>query len=464
MEVPLSPLSTGSVVVGGGPLEVAAAATPPSPAAVTVEVAPAGGQAVDLTVYATAASGANVIVEQVTAPTTAPADLMYALNSGASKAVTATIDVDDSQYQAPPPPVMLSGGNDGQWSPPETARDTLVTALLTQLGKPPGLPAPIPALDQIAPNVFNLMCLPDVVFLDAADQVLVLGTAQSYCAAHEAFLIVDTPAPASTQPPASGVASPLFGSPTVTVPPLGDDAARQVFLTSDWRTGLLGPNAYNGAAYYPWLEIPNPVVQPGAPATIAVPPSGTVAGVYATTDDSRGVWTSPAGTTATMTGVLKLTDKTMNDAVNADLNSAGINCLRTFPLYGNVVWGARTLAGADLIESGWKYLSVRRLADFIEQSLLQSLRWAVFAPNGPTLWAKIALEVNAFMGTLYGQGAFQGATAAAAYQVVCDGTTTSQADILAGIVNCYVGFTPVEPAEFVVLNVQLNAAPPAAAS
>jgi hypothetical protein len=167
---------------------------------------------------------------------------------------------------------------------------------------------------------------------------------------------------------------------------------------------------------------------------------------------------------ATMSGVLSLDDKTLNDDVNADLNSRGINCLRHFVPWGNIVWGARTMAGADLIQSPWKYLSVRRLADFIEQSLLQSLRWAVFEPNGPTLWAAIALEVNAFMGALYARGAFFGATTAAAYQVVCDGTTTTNADIQAGIVRCYIGFTASQPAEFVVLNVQLNAGPATAAA
>ena len=122
------------------------------------------------------------------------------------------------------------------------------------------------------------------------------------------------------------------------------------------------------------------------------------------------------------------------------------------------MWGARTLAGADLDGSAFKYVPVRRLTDFIEQSLQQCLRWAVFEPNGPALWSSISLEVTSFMAGLFGQGAFAGASAAAAYQVVCDATTTSTANQLAGVVNVNVGFAPVDPAEFVMLNITIEAA------
>jgi len=136
----------------------------------------------------------------------------------------------------------------------------------------------------------------------------------------------------------------------------------------------------------------------------------------------------------------------------------GINCLRTFPLYQSIVWGARTLAGSDIAGSPFKYVPVRRLADFIEQSLQQSLRWAVFEPNAPALWGAISLEVTAFMASLFASGAFAGASAAQAYTVACDATTTSPTDMLSGIVNVNVGFAPVDPAEFVMLNIQINAA------
>jgi uncharacterized protein len=381
----------------------------------------------------------------------APSDALATAISDSSAFVMATAD-DSPPYQFAPS-ATLAHGNDGSWD-----ATALKDALLAQFGAAPAPPVPIPALDQIAPNVFNLMCVPDAIWLEEADQISVLQDAQMYCQKHQAFLIVDTPAPTEATP-----TSPMFGTPSFTVPPLGNDVARQAFLQTDWKTDLFSAEWFCGAAYYPWVTIPNPTPAPGG-QPMPVPPSGTIAGVYAATDAARNVWKAPAGTTATLSGVLELIDKTMSDQVNADLNGQGINCLRNFAIYGNIVWGARTMAGADLLESGWKYVPVRRTADFIEQSLLQSLRWAVFEPNAAPLWASITLEVTGFMNALYGQGAFGGTTAAEAYQVVCDGTTTSPTDQLAGVVNVHVGFQPVEPAEFVVLTVQLNAGPAPAAS
>lgn len=376
-------------------------------------------------------------------------ELVDAINNN-SIFLTAAVGGDTQPFKFPPKPVPVSGGSDGTWTTTE-----LRDALLAQFGKALALPAPIPALDQISPNVFNLMCIPDTVWMDVGDQIEVLENAQEYCQQHQAFLIVDPPAPVGTP------LSRLFDTaPTLTLPPLGNDVARQAFLQSEWKTNLFGEKWYCGATYYPWLRIPSPSPTPGS-QPIAVPPSGTVAGIYAATDAARAVWKAPAGINAELTGILGLADITMSEAVNADLNSAGINCLRTFAVYGSVVWGARTMAGADLLQSGWKYVPVRRLADFIEQSLIQSLKWAVFEPNNASLWASITLEVVAFMNSLYGQGAFGGTSAATAYQVVCDATTTSPADQLAGVVNVLVGFQPVEPAEFVVLTVQLNAGTPA---
>jgi len=403
----------------------------------------------------------STAVETLTGLPSAPADLASGITNG-SKHFSAAVDsgggtrataaADSPSYQFPAS-ATLAHGNDGSWDP-----TALKDALLAQFGDPPVPPVPVPALDQIAPSVFNLMCVPDAIWLEEADQISVLKVAQRYCQKHQAFLIVDTPAPSTATPSSS-----MFGKPTFTVPPLGDDVAREAFLKTDWTNDLFGVDWFCGAAYYPWVTIPNPTPTPGG-QPMAVPPSGTVAGVYAATDEARKVWKAPAGTAAGLSGVLELLDKTMSDDVNADLNSQGINCLRNFEIYGNVVWGARTMAGADLLESGWKYVPVRRTADFIEQSLLQSLKWTVFEPNAAPLWASISLEVDAFMNALYGQGAFGGTTAAEAYQLVCDGTTTSPTDQLAGVVNVFVGFRPVGPAEFVVLTVQLNAGPPPAAS
>jgi phage tail sheath protein FI len=119
-----------------------------------------------------------------------------------------------------------------------------------------------------------------------------------------------------------------------------------------------------------------------------------------------------------------------------------------------VVWGSRTLAGADALASEWKYVPVRRMALFLEESLYRGTQWVVFEPNDEPLWAQIRLNIGAFMQGLFRQGAFQGTTPRQAYFVKCDRETTTQADINLGIVNIFVGFAPLKPAEFVVLKIQ----------
>ena len=144
----------------------------------------------------------------------------------------------------------------------------------------------------------------------------------------------------------------------------------------------------------------------------------------------------------------------MTDAENGSLNPQAINCLRSLPVYGNVCWGARTLDGADQLASDWKYIPVRRLALYIEASLYQGTQWVVFEPNDEPLWSQIRLNVGSFMQGLFQQGAFQGSTPTSAYFVKCDSDTTTQADINLGVVNILVGFAPLKPAEFVILQIQ----------
>ena len=160
------------------------------------------------------------------------------------------------------------------------------------------------------------------------------------------------------------------------------------------------------------------------------------------------MWKAPAGIDAALTGVAGLQVE-MTDAENGLLNPLGINCLRTFPVYGRVVWGARTLRGADVAADEYKYMPVRRLALFIEESLYRGTQWVVFEPNDEPLWAQIRLNIGAFMQNLFRQGAFQGTTPREAYFVKCDKETTTQNDINLGIVNIIVGFAPLKPAEFV---------------
>jgi len=146
----------------------------------------------------------------------------------------------------------------------------------------------------------------------------------------------------------------------------------------------------------------------------------------------------------------------LNDSENGELNPLGVNCLRAFPVIGRVVWGSRTLQGADILASQWKYVPVRRLALFLEESLYRGTQWVVFEPNDEPLWAQIRLNVGAFMHGLFRQGAFQGKTPREAYFVKCDKETTTQDDINKGIVNILVGFAPLKLAEFVIIKIQVE--------
>src|SRR3712207_7651940 len=180
-------------------------------------------------------------------------------------------------------------------------------------------------------------------------------------------------------------------------------------------------------------------------------PSGAVAGLIARTDATRGVWKAPAGTEATLAGVAGFSVM-LTDRENGDLNPVGINCLRAFPVIGRVSWGARTLRGADQLSDEYKYLPVRRLALYIEESLYRGLKWVVFEPNDEPLWSQIRLNVGAFMNRLFRQGAFQGTTPREAYFVKCDKETTTQGDINLGIVNVVVGFAPLKDRKSTRLN------------
>ncbi len=220
----------------------------------------------------------------------------------------------------------------------------------------------------------------------------------------------------------------------------------------------LGTNSKNAAVFFPRLRQPNPL-KDNQIETFA--PGGAVAGVMARTDAQRGVWKAPAGLDATLAGVPELSVP-LTEGNIGQLNPIGVNCLRTMPAAGRVVWGARTMQGADLMASQWKYIPVRRTALFIEESLYRGTQWVVFEPNDEPLWAQIRLNVGTFMNNLFRQGAFQGTTPREAYFVKCDKETTTQADIDLGIVNILVGFAPLKPAEFVVIRLQQMAGQTAA--
>jgi phage tail sheath protein FI len=273
-------------------------------------------------------------------------------------------------------------------------------------------------------DLFNLLCLPPPT-RDADTPAAVYQDALTYCVGRRAVLLVDPPA-AWNEPADITTGGGLTG------------------------LGLSGTAARNAALYFPRLVQADPERERQLESFV---PSGAIAGVMARTDAQRGVWKAPAGLDAALNGVQGLTVN-LTDAENGQLNPSGVNCLRSFPASGRVVWGARTLRGADQLADEYKYVPVRRLALYIEESLYRGTQWVVFEPNDEPLWSQIRLNVGAFMQNLFRQGAFQGRTPRDAYLVKCDAETTTQNDINLGIVNILVGFAPLKPAEFVIIRIQ----------
>jgi len=274
------------------------------------------------------------------------------------------------------------------------------------------------ALEQT--DLFNLLCIPPYTPTGDVDTALVTEAA-AYCERRRAMLLLD--------------------------PPSGWKSKDQA------KTGIaagVGTTSKNAALFFPRLIEPNPLRNNSLEEFV---PCGAVAGVFARTDAQRGVWKAPAGLDATLAGVTQLSVP-LTDGENGELNPLGINCLRARPAVGPVVWGARTLQGDDRLASEWKYVPVRRLALFIEESLYRGTQWVVFEPNDEPLWAQIRLNIGAFMQTLFRQGAFQGRSPREAYLVKCDRETTTQDDINRGVVNILVGFAPLKPAEFVIIKIQ----------
>ncbi len=318
-------------------------------------------------------------------------------------ALVGTPDPNDPPETGSPLPRLI-GGNDGSVLEPNSG--PFETRLMSDTGG-------YRLLERV--DLFNLLCVP------GETAPATLSTLEAFCRDHRAFLIADC-------------------AENATFDNLDDGPD----------TNLTGDDAINAAFYFPWLMMPDPLKE-NRPKKI--PPCGFVAGIYSRTDASRGVFKAPAGIDASLTGVLGVT-QTLTDDENGVLNQMAVNCIRNFSVYGTVVWGARTLRGNDQIGSEWKYIPVRRMALFIEESLFRATKWVVFEPNDEPLWAQIRLNIGAFMHNLFRQGAFQGGTPREAYFVKCDKETTTQNDINLGIVNIIVGFAPLKPAEFVVIKIQ----------
>lgn len=281
------------------------------------------------------------------------------------------------------------------------------------------------ALDTVP---FNLLCLPP----PAASRDFSVATwarAAAYCRQRGAVLLVDAPA-------------------------AWRDVGTAVAGMDGLRTSVGPTAASHVAVYHPRLRVPDPQRKNG---TLAVAPCGAVAGLIARTDATRGVWKAPAGIEATLSGATGLVQD-LNDATQGPLNAAGLNGLRTFAGKGVLVWGARTLAGADSVGSEWKYLPVRRLALHVQQSVVASTGWVVFEPNDEPLWTRLRAAVQDFLSGIWRQGGLMGQKPDEAFFVRCDRSTMTAADIAAGRVQLLIGLAALKPAEFVALKLTLQAA------
>jgi phage tail sheath protein FI len=228
-------------------------------------------------------------------------------------------------------------------------------------------------------------------------------------------------------------------------PPPGLNATRAL----EWRSRLARDSAF-GAFYYPNLVVLNPLAGPSATngdRFLTVPPSGHVAGVWARTDAARGVWKAPAN--ESLRGIVRLENEVTSGEQDL-LNPDGVNCIRSFGTYGTRIWGARTLAKTD---PSWRYVNVRRLFNFVEESIRRGTQWAVFEPNDRDLWERVKRNISSFLRGLWMQGALVGATADQAFFVLCDQSNNPASSVDEGKLIVEVGIAPVKPAEFVIFRV-----------
>ncbi|GAB5895174.1 phage tail sheath family protein [Mycolicibacterium mageritense] len=301
-------------------------------------------------------------------------------------------------------PVRLLGGDDGSGAVlPDRFAGTVTADGRTGLH----------ALDSV--NV-NILCLPGRTTADY------LAPAMTFCERNDVFFIADGVGSIDPdfQVTADEVRQAVEGLPTV---------------------------SENAALFYPWVEVTDPVGIGRNPRRM-VPPSGHMAGIFARTDVTRGVWKAPAGIDSIVNGAVDVQHRLI-DADQDLLNPIGVNCIRQFPGIGIVNWGARTLAA----DPEWRYINVRRMGLFLKASIKRGLYWAVFEPNDQELWDRIRININAFMLGLFRQRAFQGATPDEAFVVKCDRETNPQELVDQGIVTAQVAWAPLKPAEFVVIEI-----------
>jgi len=273
----------------------------------------------------------------------------------------------------------------------------------------------------------NIICLPGKYFTEATSTMKsIIESAIAHCALMKnRMVIVD--------------------------PPVASEFEKEMDVTA-----LVLPTSTYAVMYYPWVKVSNPYydaeTNPGAATNVLVPPSAFAAGMWAKIDSKRGVWKAPAGIETALFGAAGF-EYVVEDAEQDYLNPVAINCLRTMPNYGRVIWGSRTLA--TKADPEWRYVPVRRTAMLIEESIFNGIQWAVFEPNKHTLWASLRNNISSFMNGMFRAGAFQGEKSSDAYFVRCGlGDTMTQNDIDRGQVIVIVGFAPLKPAEFVIVRIQ----------
>ena len=210
----------------------------------------------------------------------------------------------------------------------------------------------------------------------------------------------------------------------------------------EWRVDKAGYDSKYATLYWPWIKVFDPVTSQGK----LIPPGGHIAGIWARNDDTRGVHKAPAN--EVIRGALSL-ELQITKGEHDTLNPTGVNCIRAFPGRGIRVWGARTLSS----DPAWRYLNVRRLFNYVEESILEGTQWVVFEPNDLNLWQRVKRTLNAFLVRVWRDGALFGATPGEAFYVKCDAENNPPEVIDAGQLVVEIGIAPVKPAEFVVFRI-----------
>lgn len=274
-------------------------------------------------------------------------------------------------------------------------------------------------------DLFNLLCIPVMYEMNTE----FYNHALKLAVKKRAMFIMDSPPSWS-----DGVNAAIYGSSVLSLP------------HKDTRNLVL---------YFPWIIRKG---QANANDEKLFPPSGIIAGIIAKTDETQGVWKSPAGNHAKLKNISE-TAIALNDNDTGNLSLAGINSIRKFPGTGCVLWGARTFA-SNAGQDEYKYISVRRIALFLEESIYRGISWAVFEPNAEPLWKKLISITESFLFLLFRDGALQGRKPEEAYFVKCDGSTNTITDIQQGRLNLLIGFAPLRPAEFLLLSFTIKSRPP----